>query len=145
MKGQAMRKIVSGIFAALSWVVVVAVVAQFFFAGLGLFGASDLQAHRTTGSLLIPASLVLLLLALVGRLGIRRIGLSGLLFVLTIVQSLLVRGPSLVAALHPVNALAILGVSVALARLGFPAALLSRSARTRPETATPPFSSGRVR
>jgi hypothetical protein len=140
-----MRKVISSIFAGLAWIVVTAVVAQFFFAGLGIFGASDFRAHRLNGSLIVPASLVLLLLALVGRLGVRRIGLSGLLLVLTIVQNLLVRGPSLVAALHPLNAVAILGVSVTLARLSLPARMLSRPARTEFATAEPPFGSGRVR
>lgn len=140
-----MKKVVSGIFAGLAWIVVAAVVAQFFFAGLGIFGASDFRAHRLNGSLIVPASLVLLLLALIGRLGVRQIGLAGLLLVLTIVQNFLVRGPSLVAALHPLNALAILGVSIRLARLSLPARTPSRPVRAEFATAEPPFSSGRVR
>jgi len=113
-----MRNVVSKVHGGLAWVVVAAVVAQFFFAGLGLFGATTLQAHRTTGNLIGLASLLLLVLALVGRLGRARIGLSALLLVLTIVQNLLVRGPSLVAAFHPLNALAVLGVAFYLARSG---------------------------
>src|SRR3954463_13043798 len=113
-----MKKVVSSIFAGLAWIVVVAVVAQFFLAGLGLFGASDFRAHRMNGSLLAPATLVLLLLALIGRLGMVRIGMAGLLLLLIVVQNLLVRGPSLVAALHPLNAVAILLVSLDLARRG---------------------------
>src|SRR3954451_15747175 len=99
-----MRNAVSMVHVGLAWVILVAVGAQFFFAGLGLFGASDLRAHRMTGSLIIPASLILLLLALIGRLGGGRIGMSAALFGLTALQSLLTRGPSLIAALHPVNA-----------------------------------------
>jgi hypothetical protein len=140
-----MKKVVSSIFAALAWIVVAAVVAQFFLAGLGLFGASDFRAHRMNGSLLIPAALVLLLLALIGQLGGRRIALAALLLVLMLVQSLLVRGPSLVAALHPLNALAVLGVSVRLARLSLPAGMSTRPARAERVTAEAPFSSGRVR
>jgi hypothetical protein len=113
-----MRNVVSKVHGGLAWIVVAAVVAQFFFAGLGIFGATTLQAHRTTGNLIGAASLLLLVLALVGMMGRMRIGLSALLFVLTIIQNLLVRGPSLVAALHPLNALAVLGVAVALARSG---------------------------
>src|SRR5690242_14111249 len=113
-----MRNVVSKVHGGLAWIVVVAVVAQFFFAGLGLFGATTLQAHRTTGNLIGAASLLLLVLALVGMLGGMRIGLSALLFVLTFIQNLLVRGPSLVAAFHPLNALAVLGVAVMLARSG---------------------------
>lgn len=113
-----MRKVISMIHGGLAWVILAAVIAQFFFAGLGIFRASSFQAHRTTGSLIMLASLLLLVLALAGWLGKVRIGLSALLLVLTIVQSLLVRGPSLVAALHPVNALLIMGVTATLARLG---------------------------
>lgn len=113
-----MRDIIAKMHGALSWVIVAAVIAQFFLAGLGLFGAASFRAHMTNGNLIALASLVLLVLALVGRLGMRRTGLSALLLALTIVQNLLVRGPSLIAALHPVNALAVLGVSVALARSG---------------------------
>lgn len=113
-----MRNVVLKVHGGLAWVAVAAVVAQFFLAGLGLFGATSLQAHRTTGNLIGAASLLLLVLALVGMLGRMRIGLSALLFVLTSVQNLLVRGPSLVAAFHPLNALAVLGVAVMLARSG---------------------------
>lgn len=113
-----MRNVIAKVHGGLAWIIVAAVVAQFFFAGLGLFGATDLRAHRLTGSLIVPASLILLILALAGRLGMRQIGLSALLLVLTIVQNLLVRGPSLIAALHPVNALLVLGAAVTLARSG---------------------------
>ena len=113
-----MRNTVSRIHRGLAWVVVAAIVAQFFFAGLGLFGAASFQAHKTTGYLIMLASLVLLVLALIGRLGGLRIGLSALLVVLAVVQTMLTRGPSLVAALHPLNALAVLGVAVSLARYG---------------------------
>lgn len=119
-----MRNILSRMHAGLAWIILAAVVAQFFFAGLGLFGAADFGAHRLTGSLIVPASLILFLLALAGRLGGAAIGLSALLFGLTLVQSLLVRGPSLVAALHPVNAIAILYVAQRLASAGW------RSARS---------------
>jgi hypothetical protein len=60
-------------------------------------------------------------LALVGRLGSRLIGLSILLLFLTIVQIVL---PSLrvnaswIAALHPVNALALIGISATIRRNG---------------------------
>ncbi len=117
-----MRNILSRMHAGLAWVILAAVVAQFFFAGLGLFGAAGFGAHRLTGSLIVPGSLILALLALAGRLGGAAIGLSALLFGLTLVQSLLVRGPSLVAALHPVNAIAILYVAQRLASTGWRAA-----------------------
>jgi hypothetical protein len=113
-----MRKALSRVHVGLAWGSVAAIVAPFFFAGIGIFGASNFAAHQLTGLLIVGAALVLLLLALAGQMGTMRIGLSAVLLVLTVVQPLLVRGPSLLAALHPVNALAILFVTLALARLG---------------------------
>jgi hypothetical protein len=113
-----MRTALSKIHVGLAWGTFAAVVAQFFFAGVGIFGASSFEAHRLTGALLLIPALALLLLALAGWMGGMRIGLSALLLVLMVVQPLLVRGPSLLAALHPVNALAILFVTLVLARLG---------------------------
>jgi hypothetical protein len=113
-----MRSALFRIHGGLAWGSVAAVVAQFFFAGLGIFGASSFAAHQLTGVLIVGAALVLLLLALAGRMGAMRIGLAAGLLVLTVVQPLLVHGPSLLAALHPVNALAILFITLALARQG---------------------------
>ena len=124
-----MRNAVSKVHLGLAWVTVAAVIVQFFFAGLGIFGATGFGAHKTLGYLVIPVSLILLVLALVGRLGNMRIGLSALLLVLTIIQSVLPSGPAVIAALHPVNALAILAVVGNLARLGMGDDVPFRSAR----------------
>jgi hypothetical protein len=124
-----MRNAVSRVHVGLAWVTVAAVIAQFFFAGLGIFGATGFGVHQMVGYLVILVSLILLLLALAGRLGNMRIGLSALLLVLTVVQSMLPSGPAVIAALHPVNALAILAVVGNLARLGMRDDAPSRSAR----------------
>jgi hypothetical protein len=113
-----MRNTLSKVHVGLAWVTVAAVVAQFFFAGLGIFGATGFGVHKMVGYLVIPVSLILLVLALAGRLGKVRIGLSALLLVLTIIQSMLPSGPAVIAALHPVNALVILAVVGNLVRLG---------------------------
>lgn len=127
-----MRKAVSMAHLGLTWVVLAAVVAQFFFAGLGAFGAASYSLHRTNGYLIVLGALLLLLLALAGWLGRARIGLSALLFALTIVQVVLATAvPPTLAALHPVNALAILGVTAQLARRGAP----SRAPAPRPAPA----------
>lgn len=44
-----MRKAFTAMHRGLAWLTLAAGGAQFFFAGLGIFGASDLRAHRTTG------------------------------------------------------------------------------------------------
>jgi heme A synthase len=84
-----------------------------------MFGASSFEAHRAVGYLVGLLILILLLLALIRRGPRRLLGMSALLAVLVIVQVLL---PSLrtsvpfVAALHTVNALALLGVTATIMR-----------------------------
>ena len=68
-----MRKALSRVHVGLAWGSVAAIVAQFFFAGLGIFGASSFAAHQVTGLLIVGAALVLLLLALAGRMGAMRL------------------------------------------------------------------------
>lgn len=125
-----MRTVLDKIHVGLARVILAAVGLQFFFAGLGLFGATSFRAHQMTGSLIVLASLLLLLLALGGVLSGVRIGLSALLLVLTILQFVLARGPSLLAAFHPVNAVMILFIARNLARFGARADTRSRSAAT---------------
>lgn len=103
------------------------VLLEFYLAGAAIFGAGlSFGPHRMLGSGLAILVLLLLVLALVGRLGRKLIGFSLLLLVLTIVQMAL---PSLrgnvpwIAALHPVNALALMGISALLRRNGRTAAL----------------------
>lgn len=92
---------------------------QFYLASTPIFGASSFQPHRMLGAALTLIVFLFPLLALVGRLGRQRIGLSILLVVLTIVQMML---PSLrgaapwIAALHPVNALVLMGISARIGR-----------------------------
>lgn len=118
-----MQAVISKIHGGLAWITLAAVVAQFFLAGLGVFGAESFAPHKALGNTIGAASLILLLLALAGRLGRARIGLSAALFGLMIVQMLLVSSlvssQPWVEALHPVNALLILGASAQLARRGF--------------------------
>jgi hypothetical protein len=94
---------------------------QFFLAGIGAFqvpkGSYDDQwvAHRGLGDLLLLLTLLLLLVALAARLSRRLSAFTGLLFALMIVQFVLgqLSGTTVSAlgALHPVNALLILGVA----------------------------------
>src|SRR6266545_1019689 len=97
-------------------------VLQFYLAGAPIFGVRlSFEPHRILGFALIIVAILFLVLALVGRLGRKLIGFSTLLVFLTIVQAIL---PSLrgiapwIAALHPVNALALIGVSAMIRRNG---------------------------
>jgi hypothetical protein len=107
-------------FAAVAWLFLACVVVQFFLAGLGVFaGAENFEVHRQFGYLFSWLAVIMAVLAAVGRLGRRWIGLSVLLFVLFIMQSVFVlMRDSLpaIAALHPVNAVAIFFVAQHVAR-----------------------------
>ncbi len=113
------------VYKGLAWVIFAVVVLQFFLAGLGVFEVNEFGPHAITGLLLVLASLILLIVAIVAAatrsLTWGRVGLAALLFVLMILQAALVivwRGgaPGVIAALHPVNALLLLIVGYTLAR-----------------------------
>ena len=92
---------------------------QFYLVGTAMFGAGSFQPHRMLGSALTILVILLPVLALAGRLGWPLFGLSMLLVFLTIAQMML---PSLrgaapwIAALHPVNALVLMGISARISR-----------------------------
>jgi hypothetical protein len=121
-----MRQIVSRVHRGLAWVAMAGFVVQFYLVGAALFGVTTFELHRRLGYLLAVPVALLLILALAGRLGGRPIGLSALLLVLVVVQALLPALRSSVpwlAALHPVNALALMGVT----------AVIGRAPRTEPQ------------
>jgi hypothetical protein len=95
-------------------------IVQILLAGLGVF--DDPRAfvtHREFGYLFGWLTLVILVLALAGRMPRGVTGLSVLLLVLFALQSLLVAVRAdlpAIAALHPLNGFAILGVGVMTAR-----------------------------
>ena len=103
---------VAGLFA-------VGAIIQVFLAGLGVF--DDERAfltHRDFGYMLSLLPIVMAVLALVGGLPRRFAGVSALLFVLFILQSVFVaaRGSMpAIAALHPLNGFLILGLGILLA------------------------------
>jgi len=97
-----------------------AILLQVFLAGGGIFASSSwLVMHRVFGNALSIFPVVLLVLALVARQSWRKIGLNGLLLVLVVLQGILITVPTsiglpLLEALHPVNALIIFGLGLAL-------------------------------
>jgi len=98
-------------------------VVQVFLAGLGVF--DDPRAfitHREFGYAFGWLTLIILILALVGRSPRRITGLSILLLVQFALQSVFValRGSlPAVAALHPLNGFALLGVAIVATRLSW--------------------------
>jgi Family of unknown function (DUF6220) len=98
------------------------VIVQFFLAGLGAFRVQDGASsshfdhvwgpHRTRGNVLFIVGLLVLVAAIVARLGRTRVLLSLVLPLLVFVQSVLANnGPSWVRAFHPVVAVIILALA----------------------------------
>lgn len=116
-----MQKTVSQMHQWLARLFLAGLLIQFYLAGTAVFGAGTIQPHRMLGNVLTMLVFLFPVLAVVGRLGRKLIGLSLLLVFLTLVQMML---PSLrvsaswIAALHPVNALALMGVSAMIRRSG---------------------------
>src|SRR3954452_9699780 len=99
---------------ALALLIAVGVVVQVFLAGLGIFGAESFDAHKTFGGILHIISILVFLLAIAGPRTGRTIGMGFALAALLTIQIALVGerddAPGL-AALHPVLALAVLGLA----------------------------------
>jgi hypothetical protein len=103
-----------------TWIILTAVIVQFFLAGLGVFvDAQDFHVHAAVGYSLFFVMLIGLAIAFAARLPGRVLGLTALLPVLVVLQSVLIQighsGLPAVAALHPVNGLAIFALSGRLA------------------------------
>ena len=115
-----MQRIIGQLHQWLARLLLLGFVVQVYLATAPLFGVGvTFREHRTLGSALAAMVILLLLLALTGRLERRWIGLSLLLVALTIVQVMLpsLRGRiSWLAALHAVNALALIRITISLAR-----------------------------
>jgi hypothetical protein len=109
-------------------------ILQVFLAGLGVFNdPSSFITHREFGYTFGWLTLVVLILAIVGRSGRRLVGLSALLLVLFTLQSVFVAlrtDMPTVAALHPLNGFAILLVSIVLTRAAWAARNVEAAAPT---------------
>ena len=115
-----MQRIIAQIHQGLARVFLAGLLIEFYLAGAAIFGVGlSFGPHRMLGTGLAILAILFPVLALIGRLGRKLIGFSLLLVLLTIVQMAL---PSLrgnvpwIAALHPVNALALMGISAMLRR-----------------------------
>jgi len=103
-------------FAVVAWVFVACVAIQIYLAGLGVFDdPSAFVTHRDFGYLFGLLTLVLIVLALVGRLPRRVLAASVLLLAMFALQSLFVafrQDVPAFAALHPRNGFGILIVAI---------------------------------
>jgi hypothetical protein len=100
-------------------VLLAGIFVQVFFAGLGVFTPVGFFPHVILGTILVASSLSLPILAGIGHLGHSTIRRSWLLAGLMILQGLLIDAGRLglvyVSALHPVNALLVLLITLSLA------------------------------
>jgi len=110
-----MAGLARGIHLVAIWLFAACAVVQVFLAGLGVFVGPDRFAlHRDFGYTFSLLLIVVLVAAIVGRLGRRQIGWAVLLMVLFALQSVFIAMRSSapeVAALHPVNGFLIIGVA----------------------------------
>ena len=107
-------------FVGLAWLFVLAVAIQFLLAGLAVLGGESIEAHRQWGFVVLHLIPILMLVAaIVGRMGRYVIGLTILLFVLVFLQPLFADpelDPQWLRSLHVLNALFIFALGSHLAR-----------------------------
>ena len=115
-----MRDLARNGLAIVAWLFVGCLIVQFFLAGLGVFDdPSAFVTHREFAYLFGWLTFVLVALAALARAGRRMIGLAALTVLLMILQSVFVAVRAdypAIAALHPVNGVALLLVAIVLAR-----------------------------
>jgi hypothetical protein len=107
------------LFAATAVLFLVGVVVQVYLIGAFLFAGQSVEDHRNLGYLLSLAPAIPLLLAWPARAGQRTVLLCAALLVAAFVQGILPSlrdGASWLAALHPVNAMLVFGLSVLVTR-----------------------------
>ena len=126
--------------AIVATIFIACLVVQVFLAGLGVFDSpSAFLTHTTWGYLIEWLTVVMLLIALFGRLGRRLIGLTALTLVQMVLQSLFVAVRDdfpMVAALHPVNGFLVLFVTIVIARLAWLGRRAAITAATAAASAT---------
>lgn len=103
----------------LAWLVVLGILMQVFFIGLGLFaGSENIETHRTFGWIVHLLPIPLLLAAALSRAGRRHwqwaLALAAVVFIVPIL--VLAKGTPVIAALHPVGAIVAFWLAVVVAQ-----------------------------
>ena len=110
------------LFVGLAWLFVLAVAIQFLLAGLGVLGGESIAPHRQWGFIVLHLIPILMLIAaIVGRMGRTVIALTVGLILLVVLQPLFVDpqlDPRWLRALHVLNALFIFALGYQLAQRG---------------------------
>jgi uncharacterized membrane protein YwaF len=101
-------------FRILAYLFLVGVGVQFLLAGLGTLGGESIDPHRDFGFMVLHTiPLLMIILAVVGKMGKKMIGMSVLLFVLVFLQALFADpelDPMWIRSLHVLNAFLIAGL-----------------------------------
>ena len=110
------------IFLWLAWLFVLAVAIQFLLAGIGVLGGESIEAHRQWGFIVLHLIPILMLIAaIVGRMGRTVLALTVVLFLLVFLQPLFADpelDPRWLRSLHVLNALFIFVLGYRLAQRG---------------------------
>jgi len=127
------------LFAAACAIFVLGIATQVFLAGMFLFADGSRESHIDFGYTLTLVPIVLVLLALLARPGLRIVGLTVLLLALTWLQPILAwarEDVPFIAALHPVNAMLLFGLAILIARRAYAVARGSARSGAAAETLT---------
>ena len=114
-----MVRVARYVYLGLAVAFVIGLVIQVFYAGMGVFKASDFEVHIGLGWMLHLVPILILAAAAVGRAGKRRIlwaaALAATIFVVPILALMRADAPA-VAALHPVAAVISFWLAIVVAR-----------------------------